>query len=393
MGSMAVFGFDPPVRVAGEGVACALGGDTDACLAAAATGVPPLRPLGQLVDGGLGLPDLPAGWVDDRRLLAGRRHGAASNLAVRVARQAVEAAGWNEDQRRDAWLWVGTSRGNAGEWTGAWSFRRPVRKFAAGNSMHSEVATAVSLGLGLTGPWQVLTNGCASGIDAAGWAAQSVAAGWTRRALAVAVDLPLVQALIDDFSATGLLSRTGLNDPYHPDTCGFLPGEGAAALAFEGGVGDGPVARAYGAGNDACNAFALPEDGAPLAGLMQAVAGAAGGGGKVQAICPHATGTAAHRVSEGDALARAFPRDHPPLHLLKPFTGHALGASGLVDLALLTGALRRGQLPRSPRALTPPEGGWELADGMQSAEPGGLVMKVAAGLGGHNAALVTGLRA
>ena len=215
-------------------MACALGMDLPACLEAMASGSPGLRPLGEC---GLPFPEnlanLPCGWVPDRSIFKGRRYGAAGNAAIHVAREAITAANWEKEETRAAWLYVGTSRGNVGERAGTWSARRPVKKFAASNTLHSEVAAAVSLQLGIDGPWQVLSNGCASGLDALGHAAIAVALGWAPRALVVAVDLPLVRPLLEDFASTGLLSTHERNDPYAPDTAGFFPGEGVAALTLE----------------------------------------------------------------------------------------------------------------------------------------------------------------
>jgi hypothetical protein len=41
-----------------------------------------------------------------------------------------------------------------------------MRKLRASNSIHSEIAAAVSIELGVRGPWQLLSNGCSSGLDA-----------------------------------------------------------------------------------------------------------------------------------------------------------------------------------------------------------------------------------
>lgn len=393
---MAKHHFPQPVAVTGAGVASGLGIGIKDSLASISAGKHGLRPL---IDSGLpvppGMETILCGWVPDRSIFDGRRYGAAGNAAIIVAKEAVAAAGWDDHEIRDAWLYVGTSRGNAGEWAGTWKSRRPVRKFAASNTMHSEIAAAVSLQLGLEGPWQVLTNGCAAGLDAAGHAALAVAMGWTQRAVAVAVDLPLIVPLLEDFAATGVLSRSGPNNPYHTDTSGFHPGEGIAAITLESGNARPAWCniRAYAANSDAHDAVALPPDGRPLGSLINALAGGLAPD-QVVGICPHATGTAAHRVSESASLAGAFGFSPaflspvPSLHILKPFTGHTLGASGLVDAALLAGFLRLGSLPPNLPGLATPSPGWDLPTKSKAIRPGQSVLKIAAGMGGHNAALL-----
>lgn len=389
---IALHPFPNPVAITGGGLACGLGINLDDCLGEIMAGRTGLRPLGE---SGLMLPpelrDLPAGWVPDRSIFKGRRYGAAGNAAIHVAREALASAKWGREEIRTVWLYVGTSRGNAGERAGAWAVRRPVKKFAASNTMHSEIAAAVSLQLGIEGPWQVLSNGCASGLDALGHAAIAVALGWTPRALVVGVDLPLLAPLLGDFANTGLLSTHGRNDPYAPDTAGFFPGEGIASLALESrSPSRRPWANllAYAANSDGHDAIGLPPDGAPLADLMRTLVALASG--PLTGLSPHATGTAAHRVSESAALELAFPNPEtrPDLFAFKPFTGHALGASGLVDAALLAGFFARGLGPANPQGLTPPTPAWRLPAVSRPTRPLETFLKIAAGMGGHNAGVL-----
>ena len=60
-----------------------------------------------------------------------------------------------------------------------------------------------------------------------------VRSGIAPRALAVAVDLPLVPLLLDNYAASGILTDSFAADPYRPGTSGFVPAEGAAAMAID----------------------------------------------------------------------------------------------------------------------------------------------------------------
>ena len=103
------------------------------------------------------------------------------------------------------------------------------------------------------------------------------------------------------------------------------------------------------------------------------------------AVCPHATGTAVQAAADPAALARAFPDDRPSLHLLKPFTGHTIGASGLLESVILACFLRDGRLPPNLPGLHAPPG-FELPCHALAAS--GPVAKLSHGMGGHNALLV-----
>ncbi len=315
--------------------------------------------------------------------MKGRRYGAASNLAVHVARRAVEKAGWEGNSLRNTWIFAASSRGNVAELLGANGWRRPVRRFSASNTMHSEIAAAVSIELGIRGPWQMVSNGCSSGLDALGLAWMAVASGAAPRALVVAVDLPLLPELLRDFRETHLLSSSDLNDPYSTSSDGFLPGEGAAALTLERGQKGSVELEKYAANSDAYDSLVIPENGAPLAELIRTICQEK----SIQMVCPHATGTKNQALAEPRALRSAFSSKVPPILLLKPFTGHTLGASGLLDVGLLAAAIHAGKLPANLPGLTCPDS-LNLVTVPQSMTRGERVLKISSGMGGHNAAVI-----
>jgi 3-oxoacyl-(acyl-carrier-protein) synthase len=371
------------VYVSAAEAVCALGADMEACRRAIVSGGTALRPLREFPEGRGMRQELLAGWIADRLLLAGRRYGAASNLAVHVARAAVKAAGWGTQECAGAALWVGTSRGNFGEWVGAWKARRPMAVFHASNQLHSEVAAAVSIELGLRGPWQVLSNGCASGLDALGLAAEGLRLGRRRRALAVAVDLPLVEELLAAFEDTGALGRGGLNDPFSLESEGFLPGEGAAAVTLEVDC-EAPWCKIgeYAVTSDAYDPVAAPADGGALCVALREAAV----GERVVAICPHANGTTVGARAEMAAISQFLGKAVMPAGvLLKPYMGHTLGASGLLEAALIARFLKDGRLPPNIAGLS--GGGLQLEVATVKVPQGSTVLKVSTAMGGHHAVL------
>ncbi len=371
--------------------ACGLGLRSEECLDA-------LRARrGALSMPAAGLPSLeeyaaiPVAALPASTLLKGRRYGAASNAAVHVAREAVRRAGWTPPMVRESWVFAASSRGNVGEIIGANAWRRPLRQFSASNTMHSEIAAAVSIELGMRGPWQMCSNGCSSGLDALGMAWLAVGSGLAARAVVVAVDLPLVAELLRDFRDTGLLSRNGVNDPFATSgvamTSGFLPGEAAVAVSLERETANTrPLCRIehYTANSDAYDALMIPEDGGGIEDCVRAAL-AAGMRDKVVALCPHATGTLNHARVEPPALQRALDGREVPLLPLKPQTGHTLGASGLLDVALLAACMAAGWLPAVLPGLTPPACGLRLNQAVLPVVAGDRVIKLASGMGGHNA--------
>lgn len=373
---------------------CALGLRVEDCLAGLRARHSGLKPLSSL-RAGAGLGDfagLPAGLFPERGLLQGRRYGAAGNAAVHAAREAVRRAGWSGLETGATWVFAASSRGNVGEEADSNAWRRPIRKFSASNTMHSEIAAAVSIELGIRGPWQMISNGCSSGLDALGLAWLAVAGGLAPRALVVAVDLPFVPRLMRDFRDTGLLSVNHVNDPFALEgagaaTSGFLPGEAVVAVTLEPrGAGHPALCglERYFANSDAYDTLRIAPDGGGISDCVRAVLGS---GERLVAVCPHATGTLNHAAVEPPAIQRALQGRDIPLLPLKPQTGHTLGASGLLDVALLAGCLAEGALPAVLPGLTPPPCGLRLNEAPLRVTPGDRVIKLASGMGGHNAAV------
>lgn len=303
--------------------------------------------------------------------------------ALHVAREAVTAAGWTPKECHEAAVILGTSRGNAAGWLAPWPGRRPFKLMAASNTIHSEPAAAITIELGIHGPYHVLASGCSAGLDAIGIATLMVRAGVVPRALVVAVDLPLVPCLLDSYSATGLLAKSPSANPYHPDTSGFIPAEGAAAITLESERPGTVRILDYTANSDAHDPIGMPKDGGGSAELLMA---AISRHGRSHAICPHATGTAVHAIAEPAALYRAYGENPGvSLHFLKPFTGHTIGASGLLETALLAAFLQKGKLPPNRPGLHAPAG-FTLPD--TAIDATGPVFKISHSMGGHNALLV-----
>lgn len=335
-------------------------------------------PLGELL--ACKAADVPASWIARRGLLSHRKWSPASMAALHVARQAIAAAGWGAAELRDAVLLYGTSRGGLAGWLEPWPGRRSFPVMEVSNSMHGEGAAAVSIELGIGGAYQVISTGCSAGLDALGMAMMHLQCGMAQRALVVAVDLPLVASLMDSYHAAGILSRNGMNDPYHPQTGGIFPAEAAAAMALDLSDGSAGVELlGYRANSDAKDALSLsPETGQLTALLRQA----RDLWGDPAAICPHATGTASHAFAEPLCLREVFPENSPSMHLLKPYLGHGIGAGSLLETVLLGDFLERGELPPNRAGLHAPEG-FFLPDHVTKAK--GVIWKVAASLGGHNA--------
>lgn len=375
--------IDSPLSIAGLGALSSLGNSVEGHWEAIHAGKFPFRPLGELLGADSPHAARPGAWIADRGMLNHRKWSPATLAALHVAREAIREAGWSADELKDAALVVGTSRGNAAGWLGPWPGRRPFKLMAASNTIHSEPATAISIEFQITGPNHVLASGCSAGLDAVGIAMMLVRCGAAPRALAVAVDLPLVPMLLDNYASSGILTDRFKLDPYHPLTSGFIPAEGAAAMAIEPGTVSPVRLLHYACNSDAADPVGIPKNGGRTPDLFTS--------SMIHrhmpvAVCPHATGTAVQAAADPASLSRIFATGlKPSLHLLKPFLGHSIGASGLLETVILARFMACGTLPPNPPGLHVPDG-FMLPDHVISLQ--GPVAKLSHGMGGHNAVIL-----
>jgi len=116
---------------------------------------------------------------------------------------------------------------------------------------------------------------------------------------------------------------------------------------------------------------------------------------RLRAVCPHASGTLVHGQAESRALREILADAGgavPTVHLMKPWTGHSMGASGALDLAILAAAMRDGELPPNLPGLCGVGDCARLPERFEPIASGEIVVKIASGMGGQNviAALETG---
>ena len=370
------------LSITGIGTLSALGHDVASHLKAISSGVSGIQPLGNLLGNDSPHAHLYGAWIEPREFLNHRKWSPVTMAALHVAKQAAADAGWSKDELASAALVVGTSRGNAAGWLGEWPKRRPFKLMAASNTIHSEPATAISIELGIYGPNHVVASGCSAGLDALGIAKLLIDSGQVERALVVAVDLPLVPLLLDNYAASGLLGSSATLNPYSPTSDGFLPAEGAAAIALSS-TPAGTLQLSFFANNsDGADPVGIPKDGGRTPELLKKAIATCG---KPSAICPHATGTKTQARAEALFLNATTLESQPTIHLLKPFIGHTIGASGLLESAILLAFMRQHELPQN---LTGTNGFSELSTPPNSQALTGPVFKLAHGMGGHNALAV-----
>ncbi|HET6435716.1 MAG TPA: beta-ketoacyl-[acyl-carrier-protein] synthase family protein [Xanthomonadaceae bacterium] len=305
--------------------------------------------------------------------------------AVRVVRDRVGPA-------RVA-LVVGTSTASIGATEEAYArqvdgafppdLRRPIL-----HTPHS-LGDFLQAATGLAGPCVTVATACSSSAKVFAQAARLIGAGLADAALVGGVDT-LCGSVLYGFNALGLVSAQPCR-PFDAARDGLSLGEAGGFALLVRADGDAPFAlRGYGESSDAHHMSSPhPEGlGARLA-MGDALARAGIDAGAVGYLNLHGTATPANDAVEAAAVAALFPAS---LHAssTKGWTGHTLGAAGIVESVFALLALEHGWLPgtlnsRDPDPACGPQIRFADAEGAPR-----YAMNNSFGFGGNNCSLVFG---
>jgi len=257
---------------------------------------------------------------------------------------------------------------------------------------------------GFTGPNSTNAMSCASGTIAVGEAFRLIRGGFCDVAVAGGVEAPLASLSFGAFSLVRAMSQRN-DDPRHAcrpfDAArdGFVMGEGACVVVME----EEQAARARGAHiyaevlgfgltNDAHHMTAPRPDGSRAAAAMRLAMQEAGvGPGSVDHVNAHASSTPLNDATESLAIRLALGEhaDAVSVSGTKPFYGHALGASGAIEVAVVCLSMEEGWAPPTLNLESPGTGcDLDYVDGSGRAQGIRTAISNSFGFGGINAALV-----
>ena len=299
----------------------------------------------------------PATNIDERTLPMLDR---TSEFALHAAREAVAQSGldFRQDQLglRTAVI-VGTGVG--GETTQDEQSRRLYGENAARahpltivRLMTNASASHISIAWGLRGPTFAVASACASANHAIIQAAQMIRWGLADVAITGGTEACLTYGALKAWEAMRVLADDTCR-PFSINRRGLVLGEGAGIFVLESmehaqARGASILAELAGSGMtaDATDIVSPSADGAAAA-MRQALDDAGLAPQDVDYVNAHGTGTLANDVTETRAIRLAFGAhaDRLAVSSTKSMHGHALGASGALELVAVIGALRDGVVP------------------------------------------------
>ena len=231
-------------------------------------------------------------------------------------------------------------------------------------SMYNAAASAVSTKYGARGVAYAVVSACASSAHAIGLAYQAIKSGQADAVFAGGADAPLTIGIIRAWESMRVLAIDNEHPeaacrPFSADRKGLVLAEGAAVLLLESF--DHATSRnqpilgeivGFGATSDAGHVTDPSADGAARA-MRMAIRDAGVAPADVDYVNAHGTATRANDATETAAIKDVFGDRVPPVSSTKSMHGHAMGASGAIEIAASLLALNDGFLPPTINLDTP----------------------------------------
>jgi 3-oxoacyl-[acyl-carrier-protein] synthase II len=265
-------------------------------------------------------------------------------------------------------------------------------------------AARVAIRHGIRGYSTSLATACAAGAQAVAEALRLLRAGEADVVVCGCAEALLFDTWADAFGnaralAHGWADPHAASRPFDRRRNGFVLSEGAAVLVVEepthaaarGATGYADVVG-WGGSTDAHHPTTPHPDGdGAVRSMRRALADAGIATPDVGYLNAHGTGTRLGDAAEASAVRRVFGVDGPPVSSTKGVTGHMLGASGAVEVAVCAAALRYGLLPPTHN-LEDPDPACDLDHVTKAwrAGPVDYALSNSFGFGGHNVSLVLG---
>jgi len=350
----------------------------------------------------------PSDFMEERRVKRLDRFG---QFTVACARLAVEDAELNlaaEDRER-----IGSTMGTALGGVGFAELQFDVFRNDGIKSVSPTLATNVfggaascniAIEFGVQGPNTTNAMSCASGTMGIGEGFRQIRDDYADVMICGGVEAPLHQLCFGAFAIIRAMSTRNdaperASRPFDRDRDGFVMGEGAAILVLE----EYERAKARGAriyaeimgyafGNDAHHMVAPLPDGSQAARAIRgALKDARVEPHEIGYVNAHGSSTPLNDTTETRAIKTVFGDHAEKLQVssTKAYYGHALGASGAMEVAICALSLERGWLPPTLN-LEDPDDGCDLdyIPGTGRDARVDYVLSNSFGFGGINAALV-----
>lgn len=252
----------------------------------------------------------------------------------------------------------------------------------------SSVATFIQQALGTQGPVMAVSTACSSSAKVFASAQRAITAGLCDAAIVGGVD-SLCLTTLYGFHALQLISPQKCQ-PFDRQRSGISIGEAGGFALLEKGDESGSYLLGYGESGDAYHMSSPHPDGAGAQLAMSAALRKAGlEASEIDYINLHGTGTQANDSAEAKAVQQLFGTT-TPASSTKGWTGHTLGAAGIVEACIGLDAIVNGHLPQNLHLQEADEGMNIALLKQPLTQPVTRVLSNSFGFGGSNCSLILG---
>jgi nodulation protein E len=276
-----------------------------------------------------------------------------------------------------------------------------LHPFSIARMMLNAGASHVTMDIGAQGQGMAIATACSSATHAIGEGWKAVRSGEADIVLAGGSDAPLTHGVLRAWEAMRVLAAAGDDPsracrPFSADRTGLVIAEGAAVVVLESeesarrrGVWAYAELAGYGASSDAGHITQPSSDGARRA--MQAALDSSGASPEdVDYINAHGTATKLNDSTETAAIRALLGKhaDRVSVSSTKSMHGHAMGASGAIEIVATALALQHQVVPPTANYTTfDPECDLDVTPNQARARELKLALSNSFAFGGLNAVL------
>ena len=277
-----------------------------------------------------------------------------------------------------------------------------LHPFTIPKMMHNAAASQICMEFGAKGPSLATSTACSSAGHAIGEAFHFIKFGLADLMLAGGSDAPITYGMIRSWESVRVLA-VGNGDPsracrpFSADREGLVMGEGAGVLLLEEmgharrrGAKIYAELAGYGITSDASH-ITQPSVEGPVRAIEMALEEAGVKPEQVDYVNAHGTGTRLNDVTETQVLKEAF-KEHArkvAISSTKSMHGHAMGATGAIELVATVMALEQGIIPPTANYTKPdPECDLDYVPNQAREARVGVAVSNSFAFGGLNAVLV-----
>lgn len=291
-----------------------------------------------------------------------KRYPRVAQYALYCVHHAIKQAGLSAAELTTAGTYIGTSLGGHPElevaykifYTESWKKIPPLSVI---RGMPNSVANHIAIAFGIGGPNSTISNACVSSAEAVGNAYQQISQGNLSTAICGGTESLIWESVMAGWCKLRVMSTNNENPtqasrPFDLHRDGMVMADGAGILVLEElqqakARGAKILAEIIGFGAS-CDAYHVtaPSSQGQTRAIFAALNDAKVSPNDVHYINAHGTGTQLNDSTETESIKAVFGKRayEIPITAQKAMTGHAIGASGAMEIIATTLSLQKGIL-------------------------------------------------